>query len=87
MVRKLLLPFLLLLATPAQADRVGIPTPMVWTTCSPNGAYCARLDPVSNSISVYSAGASVETLWTMTGWSGVAARPMMGCIWFWDMKG
>ena len=72
MHRKLLLPFVLLVAPPALADEPLLP-PEVWETCSPSGAYCATLDPNADSVSAYRAGNAGAILWIAPGWSRVAA--------------
>lgn len=72
MLKNFLLPILLLLAPRAFADEPMQP-PSVWRTCSPNGAYCATLDPEANSITVRRAGEAGDVLWSAEGWSRVAA--------------
>ena len=47
--------------------------PEAWTTCSPSGAFCARLDPDNNVTSVFRADAPEAVLWSMPGWFRVAA--------------
>lgn len=72
MLRKFLFPFILLIASPVLADEPMLP-PAVWQTCSPNGVYCATLDPGADRITVYRAGAADNVLWSAAGWSRVAA--------------
>ncbi|MBE9555645.1 MAG: hypothetical protein IMF08_02215 [Proteobacteria bacterium] len=62
----------LLPTIPANADEPMMP-PSVWETCSPSGEYCARLDPVENSILAYKPGVETIVLWRAEGWSSVAA--------------
>ncbi len=50
-----------------------LPSPTVWTACSPNGEFCARLDPARNVTAVYSAAEPEAVLWSMPGWFRVAA--------------
>ena len=64
--------FTVVLPLPAFADEPPLP-PSVWTTCSPSGEFCARLDPVENSIRAYRKAEEVTVLWTAPGWSRVAA--------------
>lgn len=74
MLRNLALAILFLLLAPqASADRLGIPAPTTWETCSPSREFCARLDPEENSILVYKPGVETIVLWRATGWSSVAA--------------
>lgn len=83
-LRLLLLPVLLALATLALADEPLSP-PSVWEVCSPSGVYCATLDPEANRITVRRAGAAGDVLWSTPGWSRVAALAddgdhlMLGC--------
>lgn len=69
---RLFLMFIALLSATALADEPMMP-PSVWETCSPSGEYCARLDPVENSILAYKPGVETIVLWRATGWSRVAA--------------
>ena len=64
--------FLALLPATALADEPMLP-PSAWEVCSPDRAYCARLDPDTRTITAYRAGASDDVLWTAPGWSRVAA--------------
>ena len=59
-------------AMPAPADEPMM-SPAVWEVCSPDGVYCARLDPDTDTIAAYKAGAGGDVLWTAPGWSRVAA--------------
>lgn len=57
-------------ANAARADEPLLP-PQAWETCSPSGAYCARLDPENNTITGYEPGG--PNLWSAKGWSRIAA--------------
>ena len=72
MIRKSLLPILFLFVPPAVADEPLRP-PEVWETCSPNGAFCATLDPDASRITVRRAAGAGDVLWSAAGWSRVAA--------------
>jgi hypothetical protein len=72
MIKKFLLPIILLLAMPAFADEPMLP-PSLWETCSRSGAHCATLDPDANRITVRRTGEAGEVLWSADGWSRVAA--------------
>lgn len=73
-MRTIALAFLItaLLSAGAMADEPMLP-PEQWETCSPSGEYCARLDPVENSILAYKPGVETIVLWRAQGWSRVAA--------------
>ncbi len=57
---------------PAVAD-APLAAPALKTVCSPNGVYCAVMDPNTSTTRVYRTGRADETLWSMTGWFRVAA--------------
>ncbi|MEE8507185.1 MAG: hypothetical protein V3S40_13315 [Kiloniellales bacterium] len=57
---------------PGLAD-APLAAPALKTVCSPNGVYCAVMDPNTSLTRVHRAGRANETLWSMTGWFRVAA--------------
>ena len=72
MIARFSILLLILLPTAALADEPMMP-PNVWEVCSPDRAFCARLDPETRTVSAYKAGDTSNILWTAPGWTRVAA--------------